>query len=165
MDKIAVMNVARENKRQKRLLILNQKAERYFYKHENSPLFIAGIMLYWAEGKSTKREIYNLELNNSNPKLLHLYCKFLRRHMHIENKKFRARLFLYPDLNETKIRNFWSHLLKIPETQFVKSYISHGRSSLTSNKLLFGTCSVYISGGDLRSMMATWIELFAAQYE
>ena len=162
MNKVAIMNKARKRYRIEHDLEIRRQAELSFEKYKDQPLFIAGIMLYWAEGKTTSKEIYNLELNNSDPKLLQVYCNFLRTYFKVDNSLFKARLFLYPDLNEADIKLFWSELLNIPQNQFIKSYISDSRSSVTKNKLIYGTCSVFIAKKDLRSIMSVWIGMFAA---
>jgi len=165
MDKIALMNEAREEKRLQRNAEVKRKAEIHFQHYKTEPLFIAGIMLYWAEGKTTERAPCTLELNNSDPKLLEIYCHFLRNYLKISQLQLRARLFLYPDLNEDKIKIFWSELLDIPLSQFIKSYISESRSSVTKSKLQYGTCSVYINSKDLRITIAVWIEQFIELYK
>ena len=164
IDKVAVMNKAREKYRCEHEEEVKRQAEMSFEQYKNDPLFIAGVMLYWAEGKTTHLATYNLELNNSDPKLLKLYCRFLREYLSIDNSSFRIRLFIYPDLDEDKLKLFWSNLLGVPLDQFIKSYISDSRSTVTKNKLTHGTCSVYITSKDLRTTMSVWIEQFANLY-
>ena len=160
MDKIAIMNKARAKLKIENYNAIIRRAEQFFEKYKDEPLFISGVMLYWAEGKTTEKATCTLELNNSDPGLLKLYCNFLKKYLCSDIKKWRARLFIYPDLNENKTRLFWSKLLLIPENQFIKSYISQSRSNVTKNKLLYGTCSVYISSKELRIMAAVWVNLF-----
>ncbi len=164
IDKVAIMNKARAKYRIEHDIEIKEQAEKSFEQYKNDPLFIAGIMLYWAEGKTAERKAYCLELNNSDPELLKLYCRFLHKYLNIADGRIRARLFLYPDLNENNIKLYWSELLNIPLNQFIKSYIADSRSSVTKNKLQYGTCSVYIASKDLRSIMAVWIERFASLY-
>jgi hypothetical protein len=164
MDRIAIMNEARAQYRVERYKKIRQQAEEFFEEHKNEPLFISGVMLYWAEGKTTEKSTCNLELNNSDPSLLKLYCKFLKKYLCHDIKRWRARLFLYPDINENKIRKFWSSLLRIPEKQFIKSYISQSRSNITKNKLVYGTCSVYIPSKELRIIISVWTDLFIKSF-
>ena len=121
-------------------------------------------MLYWAEGKTAHSDIYNLELNNSDPELLKMYRRFINKYLNIENNRLRARLFLYPDLDENRIKLYWSKLLAIPINQFIKSYIGNSRSYVTINKLPYGTCSLYITSKDLRLTVETWIKKFINLY-
>jgi len=160
VDKVAIMNKARAKYRLEHDEKIKEEARISFEKYKNDPLFVAGIMLYWAEGKVTQKDRYNLELNNSNPKLLEIYGCFLRKYLNVADSALRIRLFLYPDLNEDKCKNFWAELLNVSSDQFIKSYISVGRSSVTKNKLAHGTCSLYVTGKDSRLIMATWIEQF-----
>ena len=162
IDKVTIMNSAREHYRLEHEAELKKQAQILFDKYKNDPLFIAGIMLYWAEGKTTQKETCQLELNNSDPNLLKLYCLFLRKYLNITESMFRVRLFLYPDLNEVIVKLFWAKALNVPLNQFIKSYIRNSHSSVTKNKLTYGTCSLYITKKDLRLTMATWIEQFVS---
>jgi hypothetical protein len=160
IDKVSIMNKARAKYRLEHDKRIKEEAEASFDKHKDEPLFVAGIMLYWAEGKMTQKEIYNLELNNSDPELLKIYRLFLHKYLNIEDSLLRVRLFLYPDLDEDKTKIFWARSLNIPLEQFTKSYVSDSRSSVTKNKLMYGTCSLYVTRKDLRLTMAIWIERF-----
>ncbi|MBL7068311.1 MAG: hypothetical protein ISS34_00415 [Candidatus Omnitrophica bacterium] len=164
IDKVAIMNEARERYRLEHEKEIKREAGVSFRRYKNEPLFIAGVTLYWGEGKTTRRDVWNLELNNTDPNLLKLYCSFLRKYLKVDDSLFRVRLFLYTDLNEEKCKSFWSELLGISLSQFIKSYISESRSSVTKNRLPYGTCSVYISSKDLRTTMAIWIEQLVNLY-
>ncbi len=162
MDKIAIMNKARAKYRLEHEEEIKRQAMSLFEQYKNDPLFIAGIMLYWAEGKATQRDPWSLELSNANPELLKLYRRFLTQYLKVDNAKLRARLFLYPDLDESDNKVFWSNLLDVPLAQFNKSYIGNSRSSVTKHKLAHGdVCSLYIARKDLRMIISIWIDQFA----
>ena len=81
----------------------------------------AGLMLYWAEG--SKKNSQGIDFANSDPKMIHLFTKFLRQIYQINNKRLRCLLYCYPSHNPQKLINFWSKITQIPASQFIKPYI------------------------------------------
>jgi hypothetical protein len=164
IDKVIIMNKARLKYRAEHEVEVKEQAKEFFEKYKNDSLFTAGIMLYWAEGKKSQKDTCTLELNNSDPALLKLYYQFLCKYLKVKTEMIRIRLFLYPDIDENKVKLFWSELLNIPLNQFIKSYVSVSRSFVTRNKLKYGTCSLYVPSKDLRLIMAVWIGQFISLY-
>lgn len=89
-----------------------------------------GAALYACEGtkarrdyRSSTRYIYSIEFTNSDPKIIGLFSKFLKRILKIEWGRVRGQLFLYPDLNEDELKSFWSKASKVPANQFQKSIL------------------------------------------
>jgi len=164
MNKIAVMNEARKKYQLVHETTHLEKTRVLFKKYKNEPLFIAGIMLYWAEGTRlpTKYRKYQLTLINSNPALLETYCNFLRRYFDGIETALRAGLFIYEDIEEQNAKLFWSNYLRIPLGQFIKTQILPSRSVLTTTKLPYGTCSVYLNGKDYCVTVQSWIDQMSA---
>ena len=73
IDKVAIMNQAREKYRLEHEVETKEQAKLSFEQYRNDPLFVAGIMLYWAEGtrlsKNSSNRKYQLALTNSDLKL------------------------------------------------------------------------------------------------
>ena len=87
-----------------------------------------GAALYSCEGtkarrdyRSKKRYIYSIELTNSDPKIIKFFSKFLKEIIEADWTRVRGQLFTYPDLDETKLKKFWSKTANIPHRQFQKS--------------------------------------------
>ena len=161
MDKVLLMNKVRKKYQLEHENMVKEKALASFNLYKKEPLFIAGIMLYWAEGRNNPSRKWLLELTNSNPRLLKIYCNFIQKYYNPHKADLKARLFLYPDLNEDEVRSFWSKMLQIPQSQFIKAQFLNSRSKLTKNKLSHGICCVYIHSKDKRITMDTWIDCFA----
>jgi hypothetical protein len=158
IDKVSIMNKARLRYRQERCKQVVQRAIESFEQHKKEPLFIIGVSLYWAEGKTSRLSSSQVELSNSDPQLLRLFCAFLRRYIEPNNSVLRARLFLYPDLNEDKMKLFWSRNLGIPRKNFIRSHHFNTHPRITKKKSPYGTCSVYINNSDARLIIDKWIE-------
>jgi len=73
---------------------------------------------YLAEGSKTES---NFALANSSPKFLKTIVFLLRYLYKIDEAKLRCCLHLRKDQNERELKNFWSNLLKIPISQFLKT--------------------------------------------
>lgn len=159
MDKISVMNKARAEYRREHEFKVVQAALSFYEDHKEEPLFIAGITLYWAEGKKVNDNWRcQLSISNSEPKLLQVYCNFLRKYISPDKSLWRVELFLYPDINEARVKSFWARTLGIPKFQFIKSQVLNGKE--TKRKLPYGTCCIYINGKDYCLRVKTWIECF-----
>lgn len=99
-----------------------------------------GLMLYWGEGDKTKD--YFVALTNTNPDILFYFITWLRKYFEINESKLKCRLYLWENLDEKNVKIFWSKKLKIPLTQFTKSYISHSIPKIRKAKHEFGVCRI-----------------------
>jgi len=154
------MNRARLQKRHDRDVAVKKEAVRLFGTYRSDPLFLSGVMIYWAEGTRLNQNYrkYQLAFTNSDAGLLNFYCKFLRIYFKdIDNKNWRAGLFLYPDINPEKAKCYWSQVLSMPRSQFIKSQILNS-SNKQNRKLKFGTCCVYVNSKDACLTMQAWID-------
>ncbi len=99
-----------------------------------------GLMLYWGEGD--KAQTHMVALTNTDPKLLAYFAKWLREYFKIDEERLRCRLYLWENLEEQKIKEYWSKTLNIPTTQFTKSYISKSKPNIRKNRHNKGVCRV-----------------------
>ena len=161
IDKVAIMNKAREQYRLEHEAEVEKQAKVSFEQYKNDPLFVAGVMLYWAEGTRlpTGYKKYQLAFTNSEPNILEVYCNFLRRYFSNIELVLRVALFIYEDIDESDAKSFWSKRLKIPLGQFIKTQVLPSRSMLTKTKLRYGTCCVYINSKDYCCTMEMWIDM------
>ena len=153
------MNCARLQKRRDRDVLVRREAIESFQRYKDDPLFLSGVMLYWAEGTRLSKNYrkYQLAFTNSDSNLVSFYCKFLQKYFkNIDNKAWRAGLFLYPDIKPQQAVSFWSRILDISHSQFIKHQILC--SNIKKNKLEFGTCCIYVNSKDACITMQTWIE-------
>ncbi len=116
--------------------------------------WIAGLMLYWAEGRKSGK----VGISNSDPNIIEFVMEWLRRYCSVENPKFRPHLNLHSGQNETEIKKFWSNVIKLPEEQFGKSYIKKEGTGHRKNILYKGTLRVDICNLDLLYKILGWIE-------
>jgi DNA-binding MarR family transcriptional regulator len=110
------------------------------------PLHAIGCMLFWAEGSRT---VNSVQVTNSDPALLRLFAKFLRRYFDVPDEKFRVWCNLFADHLERQreIEQFWLDELELPRTCLRKSAVNiYSRYSkrLRQNKLPHGTCRLIV---------------------
>lgn len=118
-------------------------------------LKVAGIMLYWGEGSKTNNCV---KFANSDPEMIKTFLSFLRNICGISEKRMKALIHMYPDLNEKKLLEFWSSVTKIPKINFYKSFVHKGKKGTYKNKSLYGTLSISYCDKLLLGQILAWIE-------
>lgn len=113
-----------------------------------------GAALYWAEGNKTGL----CEFANSDPHLVLFMVKWIDLVFNIRPHHLRARLNIYPQQSEKKIKKFWSDLTSIPLINFRKSFVKPFSSGYKKNNLYYGTIKVEIPKSvNLRYKIFGWI--------
>lgn len=89
-----------------------------------------GAVLYSCEGTKARRDyrtekgyIRSIELTNSDSKIISIFAKFLHEIIDADWDRVKGQLFIYPDLKEDKLKEFWSLVSGIPLEQFQKSIV------------------------------------------
>ena len=121
---------------------------------EQEKLKIAGVMLYWGEGA---KKGSNVAFANSDPVMIQLFLRFLREICGINEKRLHATLHHYPDLDEVKLKKFWSKTLGLPLKQFYLSYVHLNTKGSYKKKSIYGTLSVQYSDTRLLAQVNAWI--------
>lgn len=119
-------------------------------------LFVAGIMLYWAEG--WKKNSQYASFSNSDPKMIRLFLMFLRKLCGIQEGRVRLLLHLYEDQNEKELRNFWSEVTNVPLSQFNSSYLHKAKPGNYKRKSEHGTISLRYGDKKLLEQILEWID-------
>ena len=117
-------------------------------------LWIAGLMLYWAEGNKSRK----VGITNSDPNIVEFMMDWLRRYCKVNNAKFKLFLNLHSGQNEDEIKDFWSKIIKLPKEQFGKSYIKKEGTGHRKNILYKGTLRVDVCNLNLLYKILGWID-------
>jgi len=120
------------------------------------PLYVAGCMLYWAEGGKSR---YQARLVNSDPELLRFFAKFLRTCLNVPDHKMRVGCHLFADheSKQREIEDFWLRTVSLPRSCLNKSMVNHysrWSQKKRKNKLRYGTCKLVVS--DVRVVQAIY---------
>ena len=153
--RISLLNKARSNQYKKLYIETERSAVTEFKHYRNTPLFIAGLMLYVSEGDNTHSGL--IRIANAKPDIHRIFIKFAHEYLGVSREKVRFWTLLYPDLDPQKCSTFWSKTLKIPISQFHKYQVIEGRS--TKRILHFGVGNTIIGSTVLKRKLMKWIEL------
>lgn len=104
-----------------------------------SPLFIAGLMLYWGEGDKAGKD--KVRLTNTDAEMISLFVLFLRQVLNIPESKIQGHILIYPDLNDIDTRAHWARSSGLPNTNFSKSTLTQGRHK--TKRLGHGVCMIF----------------------
>jgi transposase-like protein len=111
------------------------------------PGFVAGCMLYWAEGSKGRNQ---LQFSNSDPVMARFFVDFLKTHFGLRGADIRITCHLYADhlARQTVIEQHWLETLGLPRESLRKSVVNvYSRYSQRKRvgNLPFGTCRVVVS--------------------
>lgn len=131
-----------------------------FPRLKNNPLFISGIMLYWAEGDNGQTG-GNVRLTNVDPRMIRVFIKFALKICKVPKENIRIGLLLYPDLIDSVCKNFWTKHTKIALSQFHKTQVIKGNHP--TKRLQNGICMVRVGGTGLKEKIKIWIDLYSKE--
>jgi transcriptional regulator with XRE-family HTH domain len=120
----------------------------------NNKLFLAGLMLYWAEG--TKRGEEMISFSNSDPNMIKFMMKWFRKICLVPERKFRIQIHIHSLHKERNIKEYWSKQTKIPLNQFHKLIIKRTSLKHRKNKLYQGTCCIRVCDKNLFRKIMGW---------
>jgi transcriptional regulator with XRE-family HTH domain len=111
------------------------------------PLFIAGCMLYWAEGGKSRNQV---KFTNSDPAMVSLFVRFLRTYWNLSDRDIRVTCNLFADHIERQheIETFWLDVAALRRDSLCKSTVnvySKYSQKKRQNRLPYGTCRISIS--------------------
>lgn len=110
--------------------------------------------MYVCEGTKLRKDsrysntyIYAIEFTNSDPKIVSLFVRFMKKELKVDSRKIRGQLFIYPDLNQNNVMRAWSRGVGIPISQFQKVIMLKAKKSKFKPNPL-GTFKVRYSSKD-----------------
>jgi hypothetical protein len=111
------------------------------------PLYVAGVMLYWAEGDKSSRNA--ARISNSDPEVLKLFMRFLRECLDVPDEQVSVTCNLFADHldRQWEIEQFWLDALDLPRARLCKSFVnvySKYSQKKRQNKLPYGTTRVTV---------------------
>jgi hypothetical protein len=112
---------------------------------------VAGVALYAGEGSKGDGR---LRFANSDPRMIVFFCSWLRRFFEVDESRLRVHLYLHQGLDLAASITYWSALMGIPPTQFVKPYRAVPDPSIRNAKHVHGCVSIgYSCSATHRSIM------------
>jgi hypothetical protein len=133
-------------KRDKRDHEVYLRQKKKLSKISRQSLFIAGLMLYAAEGdKKTRAEI---AFSNTDAIMVLFFARWLEEFLDIPREKLRIQLHLYENMDVGAEEKYWRDQLDMVQGQLCKSQIRPLKTGKFSYREPFrhGTCKLYIGG-------------------
>lgn len=153
--RISLLNKARSNQNKKLYEEAARSAVTEFKHYKHNPLFIAGLMLYLAQGDCSENT--PIRLTTVKKDTHRIFLRFVMEYLGVPREKIRFWLLLYPDLKPFACSRTWSKQLKIPLSQFHKYQVIEGRSK--KHSLHSGVGNTIIGGTVLKKKLMKWTEL------
>ena len=119
-----------------------------------SPLFLAGLSLYWAEG--TKNSNESVRFSNSDKAMIELMMRWFREICNVPEKKFRVQIHMHNLHCQPDLEKYWSHIVGVPRRQFYKTYIKETSLGQRKNILYNGTCTITVNSRELFRKIVGW---------
>jgi hypothetical protein len=154
------LGVPRDTQWKRRLEVEAIRSEARFFalEHLKDAYWIAGTVLYWAEGDKTKR---SFSVTNSDPAALRLFMHWTRRYVEAD-PVFVLKLNLHADNDETAARDHWRRWLGAEGAQFYRTFVKPAGTGHRKNHLPFGVCQVRMRRpANAAVRVGTWIEVVA----
>jgi hypothetical protein len=125
------------------------------------PLWVAGTILYWAEGAKTRN---HLRLNNSDPRALRLFIQWIRVFVDPE-AEFSMQLHLHEGNDDAEARAYWRAETGLTEANFYRAFIKPAGTGHRKNHLAHGVCTVRMRrSSDAWNTVMEWIDALAGEF-
>ncbi len=158
--KIELYRLAMKEKREASQKEIYEKYKEKFKKFSTDSFFIAGLMLYLAEGSKTNNA--RICIVNTDPRIIKFFIKWLHQFLKISKESLRAELHLYETMDIPKEYQFWKGELGFSDQQFYKTQIRKLQKSSFSYQESFrhGTCSLIADGVKKKAEVMMAIKAF-----
>jgi hypothetical protein len=158
--KIELFRLRMREKRELEDKAIYEKYMKEFAELDEKPLFIAGLMLYVAEG--TKRAPAKLALANTDYRIHQFFIRWLEQFFEVDRNDLRVHLQLYQTMDIEKELKVWQNKLSLRKGQFYKPFIRKLTPASFSYRESFrhGTASVMIFGSKIQREVSMAMKAF-----
>lgn len=152
----------KRDERERKIYILQK---RKFTNLSKQAVFIAGLMLYAAEGDKKSR--YEIAFSNTDSALVLFFVRWLGLFLGITREKLKIQLHLYDNMNIQAEEMYWLRQLGMSQEQLCKSQIKTLRPGSFSyrDSVRHGTCKLYVGGGVKKAELMLSIRAFFDTHE
>lgn len=104
----------------------------------SDPFWVAGIVLYWAEGAKTRNHV---AIANTDPSALRLFVDWIRTYID-PLARFSLHMHLHEGNDEGAARAYWRQEIGLAEASFHKTFIKPKGTGHSKNTHEHGVCAV-----------------------
>ena len=142
-------------RRRLEIAAIRKEAARFAVARLNDPVFVAGVILYWAEGSKTRND---LMVANTDPRMLRQFIAWCRRYLDDE-AEFVLSLHLHEGNDEADAFQYWRAATGLDEARFTKTFVKPAGTGHRKNHLPHGVCRVRVTRpADHWNRVMAWIE-------
>ena len=156
----SVAGIPRDTNRRRReeITLIRQIAREQMPELVLDSLWVAGLVMYWAEGAKTRNYV---SMANADPRVLRLFITWVRTFLN-PNAMFTLHLHLHEGNDETKAKEFWKSQTKLWDANFHKTFIKPAGTGHRKNHLEHGICTVKLRrAADPWNIVMEWINAAA----
>ena len=106
----------------------------------NDPLWLAGVVLYWAEGAKTRND---LRLANADPRALRLFVDWVHAFLD-PYARFSLQLHLHEGNDDETAQALWRGQTGLFEANYYKTFIKPQGTGHRKNHLPHGVCTIKV---------------------
>jgi len=123
-------------------------------------LFGLGIGIYWGEGDKTNP--HSSRVANTDPRLIKVFIRFLKKICQLENRKIRYSIVCFNDSNTDECKSYWAKQLGISTNKFGKivQIPSQGKGTY-KRKSKYGVCTVSATNVKLKKWIMKQIYMIS----
>lgn len=119
------------------------------------PLFITGLVLYWAEGAKTQERF---QFINSDPRIIQIMKDWLINFCNIPEERMNFRLYIHKIYAHEQCEKFWSKIIGIPVLRFQKTVYKPTPHRVKKNPNYKGCLRIDCGGVELFRKIMGWEE-------
>ena len=158
-NKMEILTKRKREEALKSKQIIVSRAKKEIGKIGKKELRVIGAALYWAEGG--KKDENQLRFSNSTPEIIKTIIKFFKMVCGIPTKKIKARIHLYPGINQNEALKYWMKITGLPKTNFYPPQFQVSRASKgkrPKNTLPYGTLHLVVVSKEMAHKVKGWIQ-------
>jgi hypothetical protein len=153
---------AKQEQKEKKIYLVQKET---LVDMSSQTMFVAGLMLYAAEGEKKSRS--DISFTNTDPALVLFFLRWVLRFLSLPKEKFRIQLHLYENMNIKQEELFWITKLDLSKKQLWKTQVKPLRPKSFSyrDSIRHGTCKLYIGSVPSKMLLMLSIRAFFDTYE
>lgn len=118
------------------------------------PLFLSGLLLYWAEGDKNRSE--RVKFTNSDETMIILMMRWFREICNTPEEKFRISVHVHNLHRNLNAKDYWAKITNVSKKQFYKIYVKQSTLQQRRNILYNGTCGITVHNKNLFRKIVGW---------
>lgn len=144
-----------KNKRINSILKIKNEAKLEFSVLAKDPLFITGLVLYWAEGAKTQERF---QFINSDYRIIKIMIDWLEKTCKIHRNEVKYRLYIHKVYAQEDCEKFWAEIIGVSEKNFKKSVYKPTPHKIKKNLKYKGCLRMEYGGVDFFRKVMGWQE-------